>query len=50
MSKELVSILSAAKLRYYNEAAEYGPAFRDLGYVVHNENGTPYHPDSLTTK
>lgn len=50
MSKELTSILSAAKLRYYNEAAEYGPAFRDLGYVVHNENGTPYHPDSLTTK
>ena len=50
MSPELTGILSAARLRYYNEAAEYGPAFRDLGYVLHNENGTPYHPDSLTTK
>lgn len=50
MSKEVVNILSAAKLQYYNDAAEYGPGFRDLGYVFHNENGTPYHPDSLTAK
>lgn len=50
MSKEVTAILSEARLQYYNDAAAYGPAFHDLGYVLHNENGTPYHPDSLTTK
>lgn len=50
MSKEVASLLSEARLQYYNDAAAYGPAFRDLGYVLHNENGTPYHPDSLTKK
>jgi len=50
MSNEVMSLLSEARLQYYNDAAAYGPAFRDLDYVFHNENGTPYHPDSLTTK
>ena len=48
MSKEVASLLGEARLQYYNDAAAYGPAFRDLDYVLHNENGTPYHPDSLT--
>ena len=50
MSKEIASLLSEARIQYYNDAAAYGPAFRDLGYVLHNVNGTPYHPDSLTKK
>lgn len=48
ISRELATILSAARMQYYNDAAAYGPAFRDLSYVLHNEDGTPYHPDSLT--
>lgn len=48
ISKELSTILSSARMQYYNDASSYGPGFHDLGYVFHNENGDPFHPDSLT--
>ena len=50
MSGELTKILGVARMQYYIDAAEYGPGFRDMDYVICNGNGTPYHPDSLTKR
>ena len=47
---DVAAALSEARMQYYNDKAALGAAFHDLGYVIRKEDGTPYHPDSLTTK
>lgn len=44
----LLAELKAAKARQAAERLALGPNYRDLGYVVCNEAGEPYHPDTLT--
>ena len=34
----------------YDDAVRNNPGFKDLGYVLFQENGDPFHPDSLTQK
>lgn len=46
---EVMAALSKAKLDYFRDRTEVA-GFKDLGYVVRKPDGTPYHPDSLTTK
>ena len=29
---------------------DYGPGFQDLGFIVHQNDGSPLHPDSITRK
>lgn len=48
LGAEVIDELREAKAAY-DEAAQK-PGFRDLGYVICKEDGTPYHPDSLTKK
>lgn len=45
---KLAALLSTAKMQYHVDKSE--PGFRDLGYVIHKPNGTPYRPDSMTQK
>jgi integrase len=40
--------LKAAKKRQASEKLTLGAAYADLGYVVCNEAGQPYHPDTLS--
>lgn len=40
--------LKAAKARQAAEKLRLGSAYRDLGYVVCNEAGEPYHPDTIS--
>ena len=40
--------LKAAKKRQASEKLTLGTAYADLGYVVCNEAGQPYHPDTLS--
>lgn len=40
--------LKAAKARQASEKLTAGAAYIDLGYVVCNEAGDPYHPDTLS--
>jgi integrase len=40
--------LKAAKKRQASEKLMSGAAYADLGYVVCNEAGQPYHPDTLS--
>jgi integrase len=45
---ELLGELKAAKARQAAEKLRLGSAYKDLGYVVCNEVGEPYHPDTLS--
>jgi len=44
----LVAVLKAAKARLAGERLQLGPAFRSGDYVVSNEIGDPYHPQTLS--
>lgn len=44
----LLAELKAAKRRQAKEKLALGRAYANLGYVVCNEAGEPYHPDTLT--
>jgi integrase len=44
----LVTVLKAAKARQAAERLQLGPAFRSGDYVVSNEIGDPYHPQTLS--
>lgn len=48
VGSDVIAELSKAKKAYDEKAKE--PWFRDLGFVICKEDGTPYHPDSLTQK
>src|ERR1700694_5863917 len=48
ISAPLLVELKAAKKRQASEKLTLGAAYADLGYVVCNEAGQPYHPDTLS--
>lgn len=48
LGAEVIAELREAKAAY--DEATHEPGFHDLGYVICKEDGTPYHPDSLTKK
>lgn len=50
VGSEVMAALRQAKAEYDAQKAAYGIGFQDLGYVIRNKNGRPYHPDSLTKK
>ena len=50
VGSEVMAALSDAKLKYFNDRAAMGKRFKDEGYVIRQEDGSPYHPDSLTQK
>ena len=47
---EVVEALREAKERYDRDREEYGGGFHDGGYVIHQKNGEPFKPDSITHK
>lgn len=48
MDDEMVEVLKRARRRQAADKLQLGEAYQDLGYVACNEDGTPYHPDTLT--
>lgn len=45
---DVVALLSEAKMQYFVDKSQ--PGFRDMDYVIHKANGTPYRPDAMTKK
>ena len=43
-------VLQTAKDEYEAKRKAYGPGFSKEGYVIHLNDGSPYHPDSITQK
>ncbi|MEU3014712.1 tyrosine-type recombinase/integrase [Nocardia asteroides] len=50
MDDEMVDVLRRARRRQAADKLQLGKAYQDLGYVACNEDGTPFHPDTLTHK
>lgn len=48
MDDEMVEVLRKAWRRQAADRLRLGEAYRDGDYVACNENGAPYHPDTLT--
>ncbi|QIS09394.1 tyrosine-type recombinase/integrase [Nocardia arthritidis] len=48
LDNEMVEVLRRAHRRQAADKLQLGDAYDDKGYVVCNEDGTPYHPDTLT--
>lgn len=47
---EVVEELRQAKEEYDTDRKSYGAGFHDDGYVVHQKDGRPFRPDSITQK
>lgn len=47
---QMVEIMKEEYRKYNHDKEDYGYEFTDEGYVVRQENGQPYHPDSWKTK
>ncbi len=47
---EVMTELKKARLQYMNDAFAYGTGFQNLGFVIHQKDGSPFHPDSMTQK
>ena len=45
-----MSVLREARIQYMNDAFNYGPGFQNLNFVIRQEDGSPYKPDSMTQK
>ncbi|MFI2478169.1 tyrosine-type recombinase/integrase [Nocardia xishanensis] len=48
MDTEMVEVLRRARRRQLADRLQLGEAYQDGDYVACNEDGTPYHPDTLT--
>ncbi len=48
MDAEMVEVLRRARRRQAADRLQLGERYRDGDYVACNEDGTPYHPDTLT--
>lgn len=48
MDAEMVEVLRLARRRQAADRRQLGEAYKDRDYVACNEDGTPYHPDTLT--
>ncbi|MEU4839828.1 tyrosine-type recombinase/integrase [Nocardia testacea] len=50
MDDEMVEVLRRARRRQLADRLQLGKAYQDGDYVACNEDGTPYHPDTITHK
>ncbi|BDU04963.1 site-specific integrase [Nocardia cyriacigeorgica] len=48
MDDEMVAVLRRARRRQAADKLQLGEAYQDGDYVACNEDGTPYHPDTIT--
>ena len=47
---EVIEVLRKAKIQYTMDMFKYGAGFQNLDFVIHQEDGAPYKPDSMTQK
>lgn len=50
LGSDVMQTLKAARLKYMTDAFEYGTGFQNLNFVIYQEDGSPFHPDSMTQK
>ena len=50
LGDDVMSVLRETRIQYMNDAFNYGPGFQNLNFVIRQEDGSPYKPDSMTQK
>lgn len=50
LGDEVMTELKKARLQYMNDAFSYGTGFQNLDFVIHQKDGSPFYPDSMTQK
>lgn len=50
LGDDVMTVLKQARLQYMNDVFSYGSGFQNLGFVIRQEDGSPYKPDSMTQK
>ena len=50
LGNDVMSVLKEARLQYMTDAFTYGVGFQNLGFVIRQEDGSPFKPDSMTQK
>ena len=47
---DVIDILKQARTQYVADACDYGIGFQNLNFVIHQKDGSPIKPDSMTQK
>lgn len=50
LGEDVMSVLKQARLQYMTDAFKYGTGFQNLEFVIRQEDGSPFHPDSMSQK
>lgn len=50
LGSDVMNELKSARLKYMNDAFEYGVGFQNLNFVIYKEDGSPFCPDSMSQK
>ena len=50
LGEDVMSVLREARMQYTYDAFSYGVGFQNLGFVIRQQDGSPYKPDSMTQK
>lgn len=50
LGNDVMSVLKAARVQYMTDLFEYGVGFQNLNFVIHQKDGSPLKPDSMTQK
>lgn len=50
LGQDVMSVLGQARLQYMKDLKKYGKYFQDLEFVIRQEDGSPFHPDSMSQK
>lgn len=50
LGEDVMSVLKQARLQYMTDVIKYGTGFQNLNFVIRKEDGSPFHPDSMSQK
>lgn len=50
LGNDVMDVLREARVQYMNDVFTYGTGFQNLNFVIHQEDGRPLKPDSMTQK
>ncbi len=50
VGEDVIAILKQARTQYVADACDYGIGFQNLNFVIHQKDGSPIKPDSMTQK
>ena len=50
LGSDVMNVLREARVQYMSDAFTYGNGFQNLNFVIHQEDGSPFKPDSMTRK